>query len=277
MENYDEEIISKILKENLFDYDYYLEMNSDVKNSGVNPLKHYFTYGYKEGRNPSKKFDNNFYKNKYMKNEDESDNPLVHYILYGNENTVINPLSALKSNGKSNKKFLTKEDVEKLTEKDSYYETRWTYYNEIIEIVEKLGNIGNVLELGPYKSPLTENTDVMDITDEYINDYPLNINSFYKHDCSLTPYPIEYKKYDLVIACQVIEHLGIYGQQKNIFNELERISKRAIISLPYKWYAPDMRDHHMIDEKMIDYWANNRKYIFEMVVSSRIIRIYEFD
>ena len=277
MENYDEKIISKILDENLFDYDYYLEMNSDVKTSEVDPLKHYFTYGYKEGRNPSKKFDNNFYKNRYMKNEDDSVNPLVHYVLYGNDDTVINPLSALKPNGKSNKKFLTKEDVEKLTEKDSYYETRWTYYNEIIEIVEKLGDIGNVLELGPYKSPLTENTDVMDITDEYIDDYPLNINSFYKHDCSLTPYPIEDKKYDLVIACQVIEHLGIYGQQKNIFNELERISKRAIISLPYKWYAPDMRDHHMIDERMINHWANNRKYTFEMIVSSRIIRIYEFD
>lgn len=140
-----------------------------------------------------------------------------------------------------------------------------------------MGIIGDVLELGPYKSPLIEDEDVMDITDDFIKNYPININSFFKHDCSVTPYPIENKKYDLVIACQVMEHLGIYGQQKKIFDEFERISKRAIISLPYKWYAPDMRDHHMIDERMIDYWAKNRKYSFQMIINSRIIRIYEFD
>ena len=88
--------------------------------------------------------------------------------------------------------------------------------------------------------------------------------------------PIKDKSYDLVIACQVLEHLGINGQQVQIFDELERISDKAIISLPYMWFIPFMRDHHMIDENVIDYWANGRKYSFQLITNSRIVRVYEF-
>ena len=118
--------------------------------------------------------------------------------------------------------------------------------------------------------------DVMDISDEFIKYYPLDINSFFKHDCSQVPYPIEDKAYDLVIACQVLEHLGINGQQVEIFDELERISDKAIISLPYMWFIPYMRDHHRIDENVIDYWASDREPSFQMITNSRIIRVYEF-
>lgn len=114
------------------------------------------------------------------------------------------------------------------------------------------------------------------IIDKYAEDYVIEINKFIKHNCAKVPFPIEDKKYDLVIACQVLEHLGIRGEQCKIFDELERISSKAIITLPYKWFSPYARDHHMIDKEVIAYWAGNRKPVYELITSNRILQIYEF-
>lgn len=124
MKRYNEKIINMILDLNLFDYDYYLENNVDVKNSNVDALSHYLNFGYKEGRNPSKKFNNDFYINKYLSVENENICPLIHYILYGDEDTVINPLSMISNGQKTNKKFLTKDHVNKMLEEDFYFENR---------------------------------------------------------------------------------------------------------------------------------------------------------
>ena len=271
----------KIIKRlNLFDEEYYLSNNPDVRKCGINPLDHYLTVGYKEGRNPSANFDTGYYLSNNPDVRRKNINPLVHYAFEGiNENRNPNPYwnDIFKFNTKSfNKNFLSKEIINDLEIKDHYYHNRWEYYKEIIEIIRRLGKIDKILELGPYKSPLVENEDVMDISDEYMDFYPLSINSFYKHDCSNTPYPVEDKSYDLIIACQVLEHLGINGQQSRIFDEFERISDKAIISLPYMWFIPYMRDHHRIDEKVIDYWANGREPSFQLITNSRIIRLYEF-
>ena len=122
----------------------------------------------------------------------------------------------------------------------------------------------------------------MDQTDEYKSEYPFEIGKLMVHNCTLFPLPIEDKSYDLVIACQVLEHFGILRQQVQFFNELERICKKAIISLPYKWFRPYHRDHHMIDEHVIKYWSNNRKPVFQTITgenlrSLRIIQIYDFE
>ena len=50
-----------IKKSGLFDKDYYLETNEDVRLAGIDPIKHYIQYGWKEGRNPSRYFDVNSY------------------------------------------------------------------------------------------------------------------------------------------------------------------------------------------------------------------------
>ena len=67
-------------KSDLFDEKYYLEHNKDVK---IDPIKHYLKFGWKEGRNPSAKFDGN----KYLKERPDVKLakicPLVHYIKFG--------------------------------------------------------------------------------------------------------------------------------------------------------------------------------------------------
>ena len=172
-------------------------------------------------------------------------------------------------------KFITKKAIDNLN--DEYYEGRYDYFKEVIDQIKLMDNINTTLEIGPYKSPLVEGGDVIDIKDNDLKSYPIKIGKFYKHDCSVTPYPLKDKQYDLVIACQVLEHLGT--NQKEIFKELSRISKKAIITLPYKWNVP-CNKHHMIDENVIDYWAQGLKPTFEKIFldrPQRILRIYNFD
>jgi len=171
--------------------------------------------------------------------------------------------------------FIEEKDVYGI--KDEYYDEklcRFKYLKEVIDQVKSLDNINTTLELGPYKSPLIKRGDVIDITDEYLEYYPIEIGNFYKHDCTVTPYPFEEKKYDLVVACQVLEHLG--SSQSRVFKEFARISKMAIITLPYKWNLPGFPSHHMIDEKIIDKWTNGLKPLFQKIVDSRILLIYRF-
>jgi len=74
----------RLIKESgLFDEDFYLENNIDVKGSGLDAASHYLIYGGFEGRNPSEKFDSAFY---LLQNPDVKSsgiNPLIHFIEYG--------------------------------------------------------------------------------------------------------------------------------------------------------------------------------------------------
>lgn len=75
--------INIIRKSNLFDKDYYLENNPDVKLSGIPAIKHYINHGGFEGRNPSEKFDSSSYLANNPDIKENGMNPLVHYLLYG--------------------------------------------------------------------------------------------------------------------------------------------------------------------------------------------------
>lgn len=71
----DRELISS---STLFDTAFYLNKYPDIARAGVDPIKHYCEFGYKEGRNPSSNFNTKAYIsiNKLKQNQ----NPLVHYI-----------------------------------------------------------------------------------------------------------------------------------------------------------------------------------------------------
>ena len=174
-------------------------------------------------------------------------------------------------------RFLTKEEILKLSANDQYYtENRWNhYYREMIDELSKFKNINSILEMGPYKAPFVENSDVIDIHD-YSKYFPFKCNNVIVHDCMELPYPIEDKKYDLVIACHVIEHLGYSGEQVDIFKEIARISKKAIISLPYKWHSPLRRSLHRIDEHVLNSWAKDFNCVYEKTSKLSILRIYDF-
>lgn len=177
--------------------------------------------------------------------------------------------------------IITKDIFDEMVRKEPYYENRWEYFNEIIELLNQFDDIHSVLEIGPYKLPFVKHSDIIDIYGSYLKDVPFETGEFIKYDCSKLPLPFEDKSYDLVIACQVIEHFGYSGQQIEFFKDLERICDKAIISLPFLWHKPAFRGHHMIDRKVINTWTGKRKPSYELISGNknhlRILQLYEFD
>jgi len=71
----------------LFDVNYYLNKNLDVKNAGVEPLKHYTLFGYGENnlnRDPNALFDTSYYNGNNLDVVNNGMNPLLHYLVFGN-------------------------------------------------------------------------------------------------------------------------------------------------------------------------------------------------
>lgn len=158
---------------------------------------------------------------------------------------------------------MTYEDYQKLLKGPlgKYYIGRWEYFKEVIGII-KNENIQSVLEIGPAQETIVKNCDVMVKPEDDMWGRPKNtFVKEYVHDATESPWPIKDKRYDLVIALQVWEHLD--DKQKQAFQEVMRVSKMAIMSFPYMWNCPkDNRNypaHHLIDEKIIGNWTLNIK------------------
>jgi len=67
----------------LFDTSYYLTQNPDVRAAGVDPLLHFETYGWKEGREPSLVFSDAKYLAANPDVKAAGVNPLLHYLSFG--------------------------------------------------------------------------------------------------------------------------------------------------------------------------------------------------
>lgn len=144
---------------------------------------------------------------------------------------------------------------------EEYYQGRWAYFSEVITMVNEVQPT-SVLELGPALFTMVKNSDIMHKPEADRWGIPSDIKSIeYVHDATECPWPVSDKKYDLFIALQVFEHL--VDKQAEAFQEVKRIAKCAILSLPYKWNCPvdnaNYPEHHMIDENTILGWTNGEK------------------
>lgn len=72
-----------IKKSRFFDKHFYLNSNPDVRKSGVNPIIHFISRGWKENRDPSPEFSTSWYLKTYDDVRSSGQNPLIHYIKYG--------------------------------------------------------------------------------------------------------------------------------------------------------------------------------------------------
>lgn len=79
--------IKSIIQQNLFDENYYFNNYGKMIN-GMDCLTHYISFGFKEGKNPSANFDNDFYLLNYP--DTQLQNPLIHYALYGRKKGYFN-------------------------------------------------------------------------------------------------------------------------------------------------------------------------------------------
>jgi hypothetical protein len=67
----------------LFDSEWYRETYPDVAAASLDPVKHYFDSGFREGRNPNRYFDTNWYVSNNPDVAAAGQNPFLHYLLYG--------------------------------------------------------------------------------------------------------------------------------------------------------------------------------------------------
>lgn len=126
-----------------------------------------------------------------------------------------------------------------------YYKNRWGYYSEAIEQAMK-SQPNSCLELGVWSFPLFKNSAIMGLT------AALN-RATVIHDAKTTPWPFKDKQFDMFMALQVWEHLE--GRQKNAFDEVKRIAKRAVISVPLQWVCENKQDmHHGLTLETFDAW-----------------------
>ncbi len=67
----------------LFDADWYIAQYPDIGAAGVDPVQHFLTVGFDEGRNPNPFFDGAWYAEAYPDVAAHGGNPFVHYLFYG--------------------------------------------------------------------------------------------------------------------------------------------------------------------------------------------------
>lgn len=72
-----------VARSGLFDAVYYLKANSDVAESGLDPIVHYITDGFREGREPAAFFDGKAYAERYPDVQAAGTAPLVHWMRVG--------------------------------------------------------------------------------------------------------------------------------------------------------------------------------------------------
>ena len=95
--------LKQVRESALFDAEYYLASNPDVRNAGADPARHYLLYGWREGRDPSTAFSTSQYLSNCPDVDRAGVNPLVHYLRHGHrEGRLISPTGrALQATSKS--------------------------------------------------------------------------------------------------------------------------------------------------------------------------------
>jgi glycosyltransferase involved in cell wall biosynthesis len=75
--------IARVRASGLFDSEYYRATYPDVLQAGVDPLEHFYLYGYVEGRRPNPMFDPRWYLAAHPDAEASGMQPLLHYLAVG--------------------------------------------------------------------------------------------------------------------------------------------------------------------------------------------------
>lgn len=79
----DELRVKEIHQSGIFDAEWYVQTYQDVRESGTDPLIHFYYTGWREGRKPCRLFDTEWYRSRYEDVAQADMNALVHYIRFG--------------------------------------------------------------------------------------------------------------------------------------------------------------------------------------------------
>jgi hypothetical protein len=158
---------------------------------------------------------------------------------------------------------LTRAEFVELRERSPYYRGRALYLATAAREADRLisrHRLRTALELGPHLRPLIRGADIMDRMA-----YPdvEGAARLILHDATVSPWPVADDAYDLFVALQVFEHLG--SSQRAVFEEVRRVARHAVISLPIDWVTADPTNpHHQLSKERALSW-------FEPAVPTRIV------
>jgi len=154
---------------------------------------------------------------------------------------------------------------------------RWKYISMVLEEIENI-NPRTMIEIGTNAIALSDFSDSINLKSVNVDTNNIN-NKNYLFDAKNTPWPINDKEYDLFVAMQVLEHLE--PKQKEVFDEIKRISNYCILTLPYLWNVPNDKLHHNISDEVIKNWTNGltpyKTWICENNGFDRIMLCYKFE
>jgi hypothetical protein len=125
---------------------------------------------------------------------------------------------------------------------------RWAYLRLVAEEAARIAP-RTALEIGTNGMSILPHSDTCDSSASA----PDNAGRTLYRDATATPWPVADGHYDLLIACQVLEHLSPH--QPAVWREIRRTSRAAIITLPYRWNCPADPMHHAIDDERIAEWT----------------------
>ncbi|QLA16089.1 methyltransferase domain-containing protein [Desulfolutivibrio sulfoxidireducens] len=91
------------------------------------------------------------------------------------------------------------------------------------------------------------------------------------HDICEVPWPFKDKEFDMVLALQVFEHLK--GHQRESFQEVKRVSKSFILSIPYKWKRDPGNCHNNLSESDLYAWTGMHPNCMAIVGHPRRLRL----
>jgi peptidoglycan/xylan/chitin deacetylase (PgdA/CDA1 family)/2-polyprenyl-3-methyl-5-hydroxy-6-metoxy-1,4-benzoquinol methylase len=240
-----------IARSGYFDKSYYLKVNLDVLEAGVNPLLHFIKHGWKEGRKPSAVFDINFYMSQNKDVCEARINPLLHYILFG-----INENRKTQRQNYHNNALLNKQlDGESTTSLQQHFNDLfalpdpWSYvdlyeqtkHKHILEIISGY-QLGTGLEIGCAEGHFTEKLSrhcdslmAIDISNVALNRakdrcHSLNNVSFLQCDV-FTELPKD--RFDFIICAETLYYiknrLSLRYFSKNIVNILKDHGKLVLV------------------------------------------------
>jgi len=163
--------------------------------------------------------------------------------------------------------LVTYEDYLTKLEESSYWRGRWDYFSEVLNLLGKIQPTPEtILELGTNNFPICKESDRLDL---------ISGPGVIRHDITKVPWPVS-PWYDITIGLQIWEHLG--NRQAIAFEELMRVSRRAILSFPLGWDCPSDAMHHGITREKIAEWTLGIKPMQTILVPNpnRIIYYWEF-
>jgi len=148
---------------------------------------------------------------------------------------------------------ITKAEFDRVARRYPYYRGRWPYTSaagrEAADLISR-HHLRTAIELGAHIRPLIVGADAMVLSPS--DDLDLE-GKVVIQDARRTPWALPDGAYDLFVGLQVFEHLG--DRQNEAFQDVCRVARHAVISLPIDWVMDDPTNcHHRITEDRALSW-----------------------